>query len=40
MAMIGLTAGLVVAGFAVASDERAPAPVGWRDHVVEREHQP
>jgi hypothetical protein len=40
IATIGLTAGLVVAAFAAASDEGTPAPVVWRDHVVETEHQP
>jgi hypothetical protein len=35
IATIGLTAGLVVAAIALTSGESAPAPVVWRDHVVE-----
>jgi hypothetical protein len=40
IATIGLTAGLALAAFAVASDESAPAPVVWRDHVVETNTSP
>jgi hypothetical protein len=40
IATVGLTAGLVAAAFAVASDDSAPAPVVWRDHVVETNTTP
>lgn len=35
IATVALTAGLAVAAFAVASEDGPPAPVVWRDHVVE-----
>ena len=40
IAAIGLTAGLVVGAFALSSAESAPAPVVWRDHLVETNTSP